>query len=1021
MSNSENNLKDSNYWKSLKELGNHPESFEAKANEFMKGVTDDFDVKKLSGLSRRKFLALLGASTAFAAASCSNYNDKGDVIPYNKKPEEVTPGVSNFYASTCNGCSQSCGILIKTREGRPIKVDGNPDHPVNKGKICSIGQANILDLYDPNRLSKPIMMSDGFGFETSYGKIDDEVLVALNKAVKNEKEIAVISHTITSPTQKKLLDDFIAKYPTTKIYSYELFDDKNRNSAWMKSFGSGQFPVIKWSEAKIIVALESDFLGNEGNTVENIRQFSEKRDIMKSKNFVRLYSAEGDLSLTGMTSDYRIKIKPESQLEFVLSLLNEVGKKIGQSIPVAEKYSLNDFVKRNKLSSEALTYLVNDLIKNKGEAIVYAGDRLPEDVHLVVNYLNEILGNSKLYDTNSSPISYLSPSGSDEIQNLVNNLDAGKVGVVIHFDSNPVYHFAKGFNYEKALTKAELVVSLTISENETSVKSKYVIPVNHDYESWNDFNVRSGVFSFQQPVISPLYGTRQKEAVLLTWISGSKNNYKEDLYHKYLMDNWEKNLFPALDLPMDFKTFWYASLEAGVITSNSSAKTYTFNKQSIDSIKLPDTKNSLSLILKPAHSIYDGRYANNGWLQELPHPVTKIVWDNYASVSPSTAKKYDLADNDVVEVSVENRKIKIPVSIQVGMADDLLSIELGYGRTKAGEVGEGVGVNANVLIAKQPSISKWIYTDVRITKISESYKLVSTQEKHALDDTFLKDLHLKREIIKEGTLAEYRKNPSFLFEEKENPLNIYKDIDYKGVKWGMAIDLNKCLGCNQCTVACNVENNIPVVGKDQVDAGRDMHWLRIDRYYSGTPDDPKVSMQPMLCQHCDNAPCENVCPVAATNHSPDGLNQMVYNRCVGTRYCSNNCPYKVRRYNFFNFRDRFADGYYEQEPFNLVNNPEVTVRSRGVMEKCTFCIQRIMEARQHAIEEGRPLNGNDVKTACQVACPAEAIVFGDVNDPHSEISKYREHELGYHVLREINTRPNVTYIAKLRNTYSEEA
>jgi len=1022
MNHSEDNLKEPNYWKSLKELGNHPESFEAKANEFMKGVTDDFDLKKLSGLSRRKFLALIGASTAFAAASCSNYNDKGEVIPYNKKPEEVTPGVSNFYASTCDGCPQTCGILIKTREGRPIKIDGNPDHPINKGKICSMGQASILDLYDPNRLNKPLKISDGFGFETSFGKIDDEVLIALNNSVSEGKEISLITHTITSPTQMKLFDDFKAKYPTAKIYSYELFDDQNRNSAWEKSYGSVQFPLIKWNEAKIIVALEADFLNGEGNTVENIRLFSEKRDIMKTKDFVRLYSVEGSLSVTGMNSDYRIKIKPENQLEFVLSLINEIGKRTGTTIPITEKFLLNEFVKRHKLSSEVVTYLVNDLMKDKGEAIVYAGNQLPEDVHIAVNYLNDVLTNSKLYDTNRTTTNHLKISNTTEIENLVSNLNAGKVGVLIHFNTNPVFHFSKEYGYEKALTKAGLVISLVESENETSVKSKYVIPVNHSFESWNDFNVRSGIYSFQQPVISALYGTRQKEAVLLTWISGSKNYYKEDIYHKYLMDNWEKNLFPALNLPMDFRTFWFASLEAGVLNSKSTtATTFSFNRQSIESIELPVSKDSLSLILKPSHSISDGRFANNGWLQELPNPVSKIVWDNYASISPSTAKKYDLKDFDIVEISVEKRKIQIPVFIQAGMADDFIAIELGYGRIKAGEVGEGVGFNANVLTGKNSSISKWVYSNIKITKTGETHKLVSTQEKHSLDDSFLKDLHLKRDIIREGSLAEYRKNPGLLFEEKGNPLNIYNDIDYKGVKWGMAIDLNKCLGCNQCSVACNVENNIPVVGKEQVDKGRDMHWLRIDRYYSGTPEDPKVSFQPMLCQHCDNAPCENVCPVAATNHSPDGLNQMVYNRCVGTRYCSNNCPYKVRRYNFFNFRDHFADGYYEQESFSLVNNPEVTVRSRGVMEKCTFCIQRIMEARQHAIEEGRPLNGNDVKTACQVACPAKAIVFGDVNDPHSEISKYREHELGYHVLKEINTRPNVTYIAKLRNTYSEEA
>ncbi len=1024
MNNSEDKLNDKepNYWKSLKELGNNPESFEAKANEFMQGVTDDFDLKNLSGLSRRKFLALLGASTAFAAASCSNYRDKGEIVPYNKKPEEITTGVANYYASTCSGCLQACGILIKTREGRPIKIDGNPDHPINKGKICSIGQASILDLYDPNRLTKPVNMTEGFGIETSFGKIDDEVISALKNAVADGKEISLITRTILSPTQKRLFDEFKSQYPTTKIYSYELFDDENRNSAWKKSYGTEQFPLVKWNEAKVIVALESDFLGNEGNTVENIRMFSEKRDIMKSKDFVRLYTVEGPLSLTGMNSDYRIKVKPENQLEFVLCLINEIGKRSENNISQANGFSLNDFVKRNNLSNETITYLINDLGKNAGSSIVYAGSQLPEDVHIAVNYLNELLGNSKLYDAKSIPATHFNNSNASEIESLVNSLNSGKVGVVIHFDTNPGYHFPKGFGYEKALTKAGLVVSLVERENETSIKSKYAIPVNHSYESWNDFQVRSGVVSFQQPVISPLYGTRQKEAVLLTWISGDKKNYKEDIYHKYLMDNWEKNLFPSLNLPIDFKTFWFASLEAGVIKSNpTSTSIFAFNKQSIDSIKPPAIKNSLSLILKQSHSISDGRFANNGWLQELPHPVSKVVWDNYAAISPSTAKKLDLKDYDEVELSVENRKINIPVLIQAGMADDLIVVELGYGRTKAGEVGEGVGVNANVLISKNPSISKWIYPNVKISKTGETHKLISTQEKHSLDDTFVKDFHLKRGIIKEGTLSEYKKNPSFLLEEKENPLSINKDIDYKGVKWGMAIDLNKCLGCNQCMAACNVENNIPVVGKEQVDKGRDMHWMRIDRYYSGTPDEPKVSLQPMLCQHCDNAPCENVCPVAATNHSPDGLNQMVYNRCVGTRYCSNNCPYKVRRYNFFNFRDRFSDGYYEQKPFELVNNPEVTVRSRGVMEKCTFCIQRIMEARQHAIEEGRPLNGNDVKTACQVACPSEAIIFGDVNDKHSEISKYREHELGYHVLQEINTRPNVTYIAKLRNTYSEEA
>ncbi len=363
--------------------------------------------------------------------------------------------------------------------------------------------------------------------------------------------------------------------------------------------------------------------------------------------------------------------------------------------------------------------------------------------------------------------------------------------------------------------------------------------------------------------------------------------------------------------------------------------------------------------------------------------------------------------------------LKIPVFIQPGIAEKVISIELGFGRDKAGEVGSNVGFNANVLLLKDYRLSPFIFS-ASVTKVSGKYDLVSTQEHHSLDDTFVKDLHLKRKIIREGTVHQYQNEPDFLEKDKHEPFSITKEVEYKGVKWGMVIDLNKCIGCSGCVSACISENNIPIVGKEQVEKGREMHWIRIDRYFSGTSEEPQVSNQPMLCQHCDHAPCENVCPVAATNHSPDGLNQMAYNRCVGTRYCSNNCPYKVRRFNFLDYRDDFADGFYEQQPISLLYNPEVTVRSRGVMEKCTFCIQRIMEAREVAIEEERELKGNDVTTACQQACPAEAIVFGDVNDPNSEILKYRKHELGYHVLEEINVKPNVTYIAKLRNTHSEK-
>jgi molybdopterin-containing oxidoreductase family iron-sulfur binding subunit len=433
---------------------------------------------------------------------------------------------------------------------------------------------------------------------------------------------------------------------------------------------------------------------------------------------------------------------------------------------------------------------------------------------------------------------------------------------------------------------------------------------------------------------------------------------------------------------------------------------------------LPPEK-GFTLSLCQSHFIGDGRFANNGWLHELPDPITKIVWDNYAAMSPASATALGVQSGDHVEIVLPHGKAKAPVFVQAGQADNHLSIALGYGRTNAGPIGDGVGVSLGSLLSGSTMEGLRHLTGAVVARAEGRTELVSTQEHHSLDDALVAEAHLQRKIIREGTLEQYRDDPGFIHREKHELFSISKEVTYDGLKWAMSIDLNKCVGCNACVAACDVENNIPVVGKEQVARGREMQWIRIDRYYAGSADAPRLSHQPMLCQHCDNAPCENVCPVVATTHSPDGLNQMVYNRCVGTKYCSNNCPYKVRRFNFFDWRDHLADGYYEQEPASLVHNPEVTVRSRGVMEKCTFCVQRIMEARQHAAEQGRSLNGRDVTTACQQACPAQAIVFGDMNDPASEVSRHRTHELGYHVIDWVNARPNVTYIARLRNSHPE--
>ena len=1013
-------------WKSLKEYYDDPEILKAKANEFMDGVTDDFDASKLSGVSRRRFLALLTASAAFAVTSCSDYRDKGEIIPYTKRPEDVLPGTPNYYASSCKGCSQACGVLIKTREGRPIKIDGNPDHPISKGKICAKGQSSIFDLYDPERLTDPTIGKR----KALWTDLDNAVINKLNAAQSSGKQIAFITNSLVSPTEKKVLSDFQAQYPGTKFYSYDLYNETNRIEAWKACYGSTEVPSIDWDKADVVLTLEGDFLGKENNSIESIRRFTSRRDVMKSTDFNRLYTAEGGLSLTGMSADYRLRIRPDAQYEFVMSLLNELvikrnSTQISVDSAVASKlsnYSLSAFAKNNEVEEAKIKFLVNDLLNSKGKSIIYAGSTLPAQVHIAVNLLNEVLGNAGVYNFENAFVDNNELAAGNSISSLVSDMKNGTVAVAIHYDCNPVYHLPVSYNYADALKKVPTTIALTGSENETSDICEYVASLSHALEGWGDNHGRKGVYGLQQPVISPIFNTRQREAVILTWLSGKSASYNDDMYHKFLMQNFQENVFSKKTLAVDFQKYWYGALHDGFVTTNDNANSAgNINQSAVSGMSDIKPVDGYVLYLADNYFLGDGRFANNGWLQELPHPVSKATWDNYASVSPVTAKKLDLKDNDVIEISSGDKKIKVPVMLQPGMSHDNFVVELGYGRSVIGDVGKNVGVNANIMLNNGTGISPWIISDVKIAKTGDTYQVMSTQEHHALDDNFVKDFHLKRKIIQEGTVEVYKKNPDFIQEEREEGESIYQPYKYPGVKWGMSIDLNKCIACGACVSSCNVENNIPVVGKDQVKVGREMQWIRIDRYYSGTPDEPVVSNQPMLCQQCDNAPCENVCPVNATNHSPDGLNQMVYNRCVGTRYCLNNCPYKVRRFNFFNFRDHFADAYYQNDLTSLVNNPEVTVRSRGVMEKCTFCVQRIMEARQNAIKENRQLKGTDVVTACQQACPSQAIVFGDSNDKKSELAKYNNHKLGYRVLETLEVKPNIIYIAKLRNTHSEEA
>ncbi len=1018
------NNTDPNYWQSFEELYNDPEFLKAHQDEFIEGVSADFHSSEISSISRRKFLALLGASAALAGTACSDYRDKGEIIPYNKKPEEITLGKANYYASTCTACPNACGILVKTREGRPIKIDGNPDHPISRGKICAHGQASIMSLYDPDRLKNPKKKLDRSFVDYNWKNTDDEIMFDLMNS--GNREIAIITNKIISPTTKKVLDDFAAKYPSTKIYSYELFDDSIRNSAWKKCYpangtsGSGEFPAIKWNEAKIIVSLDSDFLGESNNKIENVRLFSEGRDII-NKNFNCLYVVEGNLTITGMAADYRLRLRPDLELNFILGLIDALNNK-GAGIPISSSgITLESFAKQYELNLDTLNSLVSDLLKNRGKSVVYAGSHLPEDVHIAVNLLNNALGNEAIYNFATGPSMVQPLSSLAEIKDLTARMHSGEVAVAIQLNSNPVYDFPTDLKYADALIKVDTVVSFVEIENETSNHSNYVLPINNQLESWGDANTRTGIYSLQQPVIAPLYDTRQSEAILLTWISGDSSTYDETAYHKYLMGNWEKNIYPLAGLNLEFKRFWYSALHDGIvnikeITSGIGSISVSAGQQ----IKPAKDLDTFSLFIKESYAVGDGRFANNGWLQELPHPVSKVVWDNYAAISPKSANQLGLKSNDLVEISTGQYKLTIPVLVQPGASDDSITIETGYGRKYGGTVGTNVGFNANILLMTYGGLTPRLYSGIMIRALNGSHKLVTAQTVYAFNEGITADLPAKRGIIKEGTVKEYLNNPRFLQKEEKHELeSVNPFYDYTGVKWGMSVDMNRCLGCGECVVACNVENNIPIVGKDQVDKGRELHWIRIDRYYSGTPEEPNVNNQVMVCQHCDHAPCENVCPVVATTHSPDGLNQMIYNRCVGTRYCSNNCPYKVRRFNYFNFRDHFKNGFQESPVFALLMNPEVTVRSRGVMEKCTFCVQRISDARSEATKENRDLKGSDVKTACQEACTTNAIHFGDIRNEEEEFYKYRNHELGYYVLEELNIRPNVTYIAKLKNTNPE--
>jgi MoCo/4Fe-4S cofactor protein with predicted Tat translocation signal len=1006
------------YWKGLEELNNDPEFVEKNKHEFAEPIPIE-DVLSSGGLSnktpRRDFLKALGFGVGAVTLAACQKVPVHKSIPYLIKPEEVTPGVPNYYVSSYEGHA----ILVKTREGRPIKVEGNPNDLLSKGGLNAQAQASVLDLYDYNRLKGPIRG----GSETTWDQLDGFVKNELTAIKAGGKKIRLVSSTIHSPSTLAVIADFIAAYPNTKHVTYDAVSYTGIIQANQNSFGKAVVPHYNFDKADVIVSFGADFLGTWISPVEFQNQYVQNRNnkSLQNKKMSRHIQFESGMSNTGSNADTRILIKPSEQGIALVNLYNEIA---GTTLPGTKTLGNTNAAKAIKLAAA-------ELKAAKGKALVVCGSN---DVatQVLVNAINSQLGS---YGTTIDLDNYSNQyKGNDaEFVEFVAEMSRGEVDAVLFLNANPAYDYYNAEAFKTALKKVRLSVSFSERNDETSSLCTVIAPNHYYLESWGDGNAIEGYYTVIQPTINPVYETRQAEQTLLIW---SDNAVKD--YYTYVRNNWDKNLQPKGGLASGLKG-WEAVLQTGFVkTAAKPAGTYSFSRdlngvaQTIlnQSGRTAAGDGQFELELYQNVAIRDGKRANNPWLQEMPEPVSKVTWDNFAAMSPTDMKKLGYAQGDIVTVEAHGYSVALPILLQPGQAQGTISIAVGYGRTKGGPVAEGVGKNAFPFQTFLNGTFQGTAT-ASLTRTGDVIIFAQTQTHHSIEG---------RSVIRDTTFKEYQKDPSSSSgeERKHKPYeDLWDAYERPAYDWVMAIDLNACTGCGACVVACNAENNIPVVGRDEVRRRREMHWIRIDRYYSFVEqgkeiteeqeiselkdlDNVQVVYQPMLCQHCDHAPCETVCPVLATVHSSEGLNHMAYNRCVGTRYCANNCPYKVRRFNWFNYwNDARFDNYLINEHTHLVLNPDVVTRFRGVMEKCTMCIQRIQAGKLQAKMEKRPMRDGEVKVACQQTCPTNAIIFGNRNDPNSEVSKALKSERTYYVLEELNVQPGIGYQVKVRNTNTE--
>jgi MoCo/4Fe-4S cofactor protein with predicted Tat translocation signal len=966
------------FWRSLDELADTPEFRDHLENEFPHGANDP-----AATLDRRELLKVMAASAAFAGLTGCTKLPTQHIVPYVRQPEQIIPGKALFYATAVTLGGVASGILVESNMARPTKVEGNPDHPASLGATDAFAQASILGLYDPDR-SQAEIHDARIG---SWTEFQSELSAALAAETKsNGSGLRLLTPTITSPTLGAQIRTFLKAFPSAKWHQYESVGHDNVHEGAKLAFGEIVNPVYRVDRADVILSLDSDLLTCGPGSVRYAREFARKRRVENAESkMARLYAVESTPTNTGAMADHRLRMRASEIESFARALAKELG------LAVAAGPALTSSV-----PPEWIPALARDLKQHAGASLVVAGDHQPSIMHALVYAINQALGNFDKTIYFTQPIEESPVNQRQSIGELAADMRAGKVTTLLILGGNPAYDAPVDLGLRDLLPKVNFSARLGLYEDETSALCHWHIPQAHSLESWGDARAYDGTISVIQPLIAPLYSGKSEIDFLAT-LNGQPGKSSHDIVREF----WQAQQTGTTGAA-GFNVLWEKTLRDGVMADTAFPPKQVTLKSGIGSDSPAAVAQGLEIIFRPDPTIWDGRFSNNGWLQELPKPLTKLTWDSVAMLSPKTAQRLGLKSEDAVELKYQGRTIIAPAWVMPGHADESVTVFLGYGRTRAGRVGTGAGFDAGWI---RPYATPWIGSGLEIRKTGSKWALAATQSHNSMEG---------RELVRVATLDEYHKNPQFAQADAEkNPLSLYPEVKYEGNAWGMAIDLNACTGCSACVVACQAENNIAVVGKREVMIGREMHWIRIDRYFEGDLDDPRTYHEPVVCMHCEDAPCEVVCPVAATVHSPEGLNEMVYNRCVGTRYCSNNCPYKVRRFNFRLYSD------WETPSLFGMRNPNVTVRSRGVMEKCTYCVQRINAVKIEAEKEDRAVRDGEIVTACQQSCPTEAIVFGNINDPESAVAKMKKKNLNFSLLEELNTRPRTTYQARLRNPNPE--